>query len=130
MIEYVLICLVFGAVAALAAHGKARNALGWFVMGFLLGPFALVVAILPPALKDGYTKRCTQCKGRGRIVRDACRSCNGVGAAERKAASAGAPSEGADAGPIATAVGAVGPATSSRKPSRGMSSQSGRLSIS
>ena len=61
MIEYVLICTVFGVAASLVAHSKARNALGWFVAGFLLGPFSLVVAVLPLSLKEGRTKRCPQC---------------------------------------------------------------------
>ncbi len=61
MIEYILICTIFGIAAALVAHSKARNALGWFVTGFLLGPFALVVAVMPLALKDGRTKTCPQC---------------------------------------------------------------------
>ena len=61
MIEYVLICTIFGAAAAVVSHTKARNALGWFIVGFLLGPFGLIVAVLPPALKEGYTKQCPQC---------------------------------------------------------------------
>ena len=61
MIEYVLICSVFGAASGLAAHSKARNALGWFATGFLLGPFGLVVAAMPLALKEGQTKNCSQC---------------------------------------------------------------------
>ena len=61
MIEYVLICSVFGVASALAAHSKARNALGWFTAGFLLGPFGLIVAAMPLALKEGHTKNCPQC---------------------------------------------------------------------
>ena len=61
MIEYIVICAIFGIAAAIVAHSKARNALGWFVTGFLLGPFSLVVAVLPLALKEGMTKKCSQC---------------------------------------------------------------------
>ena len=61
MIEYIIICTIFGIAAAIVAHSKARNALGWFVTGFLLGPFSLIVAVLPIALKEGATKQCTQC---------------------------------------------------------------------
>jgi len=61
MFEYILICMVFGVAAAVVAHSKARNALGWFLCGLMLGPFSLVVAALPRALKEGHTQRCPQC---------------------------------------------------------------------
>lgn len=61
MIEYIIICTIFGIAAAIVAHSKARNALGWFITGFVLGPFSLIVAVLPIALKEGMTKKCTQC---------------------------------------------------------------------
>ncbi|MBI5511358.1 MAG: hypothetical protein HY903_21565 [Deltaproteobacteria bacterium] len=75
MLEYVLICGVFGAAAAMVAHSKARNALGWFIAGFLLGPFSLIVAALPLALKDGHTKRCPQCTEVIRQAAQICRHC-------------------------------------------------------
>ena len=75
MLEYVLICGVFGAAASLVAHGKARNALGWFAAGFLLGPFSLIVAALPLALKEGQTKRCGQCAEVIRHQAQICRHC-------------------------------------------------------
>ncbi len=61
MVEYIIVCAIFGIAAAIVANSKARNALGWFITGFLLGPFALIVAVLPLALKDGLTKKCSQC---------------------------------------------------------------------
>ncbi len=35
--------LLFGAMSGVLAFNKARNALGWFIAGGLVGPFALVV---------------------------------------------------------------------------------------
>lgn len=61
MIEYILICSLFGVAAAFIAHAKARSAVGWFFTGFLLGPFGLIVAALPPALMAGRTRACPQC---------------------------------------------------------------------
>ncbi len=75
MLEYIVICTVFGAAAALVAHSKARNALGWFATGFLLGPFSLVVAALPLALKEGQTKLCPHCTEVIRHQAQVCRHC-------------------------------------------------------
>jgi len=37
----------FGFIAAVVAISKGRSGFGWFILGMLLGPFALVVALLP-----------------------------------------------------------------------------------
>jgi hypothetical protein len=70
-----LVNLLFGCVSGLLAHSKARNALGWFIAGCLIGPFALVVALLPPALKDGFTRRCPHCSEIIRAEAQICRYC-------------------------------------------------------
>ena len=57
-----IVTLVFGVVAALIAHGKGRNSLGWFSAGMLVGPFALIVAVLEPIEKDGMYIRCPACR--------------------------------------------------------------------
>jgi hypothetical protein len=66
---------LFGCVTGLLAHSKARNALGWFIAGCLIGPFALVVALLPPALKEGVTKQCPYCSEVVRSDAHVCRHC-------------------------------------------------------
>jgi len=53
--------LIFGLVAAAIASSKGRSGCGWFIMGGLLGPFALVVALLPEKEKTGATKKCPDC---------------------------------------------------------------------
>ena len=49
--EIVLIWFLFGLVAAIIANSKGRGVFGWFVLGILLGPFALVIAFLPSIKK-------------------------------------------------------------------------------
>jgi len=67
--------LLFGGISALLAHQKARNALGWFLAGCLIGPFALVVVFFPLALKPGVTKMCPACSETVRMEAQICRYC-------------------------------------------------------
>jgi hypothetical protein len=50
--EFIIIWLLFGFVAMIIASGKERDGCGWFILGCLFGPFALVVAALPSLKKD------------------------------------------------------------------------------
>jgi len=45
--ECFLIWCLFGMVAAILATQKGRSGFGWFLLGVLIGPFALIVALLP-----------------------------------------------------------------------------------
>ncbi|MBW2276431.1 MAG: zinc ribbon domain-containing protein [Deltaproteobacteria bacterium] len=72
---YVIAGLLFGTMSALIAHGKARNALGWFVAGCLTGPFGLVVALLPMGLKDGVSRKCAFCQEPVPIEAKLCKHC-------------------------------------------------------
>jgi hypothetical protein len=67
--------VLFGCVAGILAHTKARNALGWFIAGCLIGPFSIVVALLPTALKEGVTKRCPYCAEPVLANASICRHC-------------------------------------------------------
>lgn len=71
-----LVTFVFGAVASLIAYGKGRNSLGWFLAGMFIGPFALVVALLPPVARDGMYATCPACKEVIRAEAAACRYCH------------------------------------------------------
>lgn len=61
MIEVFIVALVFSVVASIIAYSKGRNSLGWFIIGLLIGPFALVVAAMPPVVRSGHFKRCPVC---------------------------------------------------------------------
>lgn len=45
--ELVFIWLLFGIFSALLASYKNRNAIGWFFVGLIFGPFGLLVAAFP-----------------------------------------------------------------------------------
>ena len=61
MYGVILVALIFSVVASIIANSKGRNSLGWFIAGLLIGPFALVVAALPPVAREGQFKRCPGC---------------------------------------------------------------------
>jgi hypothetical protein len=61
MSMYILVAIVFGFVAGLLAKSKGRTFIGWFAAGLLIGPFALVVAVLPPNPREGRFVKCPAC---------------------------------------------------------------------
>jgi len=73
-----IITLVFGIIASLIAHGKGRNSLGWFLAGMMVGPFALIVAFLPPIFREGMYARCPVCKEVIREGAESCRFCHAL----------------------------------------------------
>lgn len=59
-------------LAALIAHSKGRFALGWFLAGLLIGPFALIVAFLSPIVREGRYLQCPVC---AEVVPEGARRC-------------------------------------------------------
>lgn len=45
----IIVWLLFGIAAMIIARHKGRSGCTWFIVGGLLGPFALIVALLPSA---------------------------------------------------------------------------------
>ena len=72
---YLVIALVFGVVAAIAAHDKGRNLLGWFLAGFFLGPFGLAVLMLPARPLRGKYAECPACLEVVKYDASVCRYC-------------------------------------------------------
>lgn len=79
--EYVIIWLLFGMVAAVIANSKGRSGCIWFLLGVLLGPFSLVVLVLP-SLKPGQEQpsaathvQCPDCAELIRMEARVCKHC-------------------------------------------------------
>jgi hypothetical protein len=72
---YIVVAVVFAIVASIAARAKGRNSLGWFLAGLVIGPFAMLVTILPMRPCPGMSKACIAC---GEVIREdaiVCRFC-------------------------------------------------------
>jgi len=65
--EYVLIWLVFGVVSSIIASNKGNSGCGGFLLGVLLGPIGLLIALFSSANDNGanqsknYTRQCPYC---------------------------------------------------------------------
>lgn len=68
--EILIIWLLFGIVCAVIASNKGRSGLGWFLIGVLLGPFGLILALVVSknveavenaSLSSGEMKKCPHC---------------------------------------------------------------------
>jgi hypothetical protein len=79
-LEYLIIFFCFGMLAGLVAAAKQRSICGWFLLGLIIGPFALVVLLLPrlgPELPlSDPARRCPEC---AELIQPQARKCRWCG---------------------------------------------------
>jgi hypothetical protein len=67
---FLFLWFLFGLISAIVASKKGRSGCGWFLLGVLLGPFGLILALVvganekkveDQALQSGAMKKCPFC---------------------------------------------------------------------
>ncbi len=61
MFRYVLLVIIAGIVGGIIATRKGRSPILWFILCALFPLLIIVIALLPPIVSKGYTKKCPYC---------------------------------------------------------------------
>ena len=61
MVRYVILLTIAGIVGSIIAIRKGHSPIWWFILCALFPLLIIVVALLPPMVSKGYTKKCPYC---------------------------------------------------------------------
>jgi len=61
LFRYIILLTIAGIVGSIIAIRKGRNPMWWFILCALFPLLIIVIALLPPLVSKGYTKKCPYC---------------------------------------------------------------------
>ena len=61
MFRYALLLIIAGIAGSIIARRKGRSPILWFILCALFPLLIIVIALLPPMVSKGYTKKCPYC---------------------------------------------------------------------
>lgn len=61
LFRYVLLVIIAGIAGGIIATRKGRSPVWWFILCALFPVLIIVIALLPPMVSKGYTKKCSYC---------------------------------------------------------------------
>lgn len=61
MFRYLILLITAGIAGSIIAARKGRSPVLWFILCALFPLLIVVIAVLPPLVSKGYTKRCPYC---------------------------------------------------------------------
>ena len=59
--RYVILLIIAGIAGSIIATRKGRSPIWWFILCALFPLLIIVIALLPPMVSKGYTKKCPYC---------------------------------------------------------------------
>jgi hypothetical protein len=61
VVRYICLLIFAGIVGSIIAGRKGRSPILWFILCALFPLLIIIVALLPPMVSKGYTKKCPYC---------------------------------------------------------------------